>query len=75
MHGLYMKKEKPDINHPCNGCHYWRDAGVCYACHYLLVEGHSRGCAVGTDCSCRIPYDNERYKREVAAMLYSAACV
>lgn len=72
MFGLYMKKEKPDANHPCNGCHYWRDAGVCYACHYMLVEGRSRGCKAGADCLRRIPYDNERYKREFAAMMYSA---
>lgn len=74
MNGLYMKKEAPDENHPCTGCHYWRDAGVCYACHYMLIENRQRGCLAGVDCSCRIPYDSERHKREIDAMFRSMVC-
>ena len=29
--------EKPDKNHPCNGCHYWRWIGICQACNYSLL--------------------------------------
>lgn len=36
--------EKPDKNHPCNGCHYWRWIGLCQACNYCLLTGHKRGC-------------------------------
>ena len=36
--------EKPDKNHPCNGCHYWRWIGICQACNYSLLTGHLRGC-------------------------------
>lgn len=34
--------EKPDKNHPCNGCHYWRWIGICQACNYSLLTGRLR---------------------------------
>lgn len=47
--------------HECDGCIYWRylAGGQAkttrwgYACHYLLDEGHRRGCEPGKDCSKR----------------------
>lgn len=42
--------EKPDKNHPCNGCHYWRWIGLCQACNYCLLTGHKRGCPAGAGC-------------------------
>lgn len=45
--------EKPDKNHPCNGCHYWRWIGVCQACNYSLLTGHLRGCKPGSECTKR----------------------
>lgn len=64
-----MNMEKSDPNHSCNGCHYWRDIGICYACNYILIKGHSRGCECNADCSCRIPYDPEKHRLEVVALL------
>ena len=51
--------EKPDKNHPCNGCHYWRWIGVCQACNYSLLTGHLRGCKPGSECTKRIPNTRE----------------
>lgn len=48
----------------CEGCHYWRDIHVCYACHYLLVTGKRRGCEAGEGCIRRKPMDEELMKRE-----------
>lgn len=56
--------EKPDKNHPCNGCHYWRWIGVCQACNYSLLTGHLRGCKPGSECTKRIPMDEELKKKE-----------
>ncbi len=62
-------KELPNKNHPCWGCHYWRDVGWCFGCHYLLLEGHSRGCKGGAECKRRMPYDSELRRKEVRAIL------
>ena len=51
----------------CAGCHYWRTIGKSECCHYLLVEGHSRGCGI-TDCNRRKPYDAELVKEENRAL-------
>ena len=56
--------EKPDKNHPCNGCHYWRWIGICQACNYSLLTGHLRGCKPGSECTKRIPMDEELKKKE-----------
>lgn len=51
--------EKPDKNHPCNGCHYWRWIGICQACNYSLLTGRLRGCKAGSECNRRIPMDED----------------
>ena len=56
--------EDKNIKSCCEGCHYWRDVYVCYACHYLLVTGKRRGCSPGADCTKRIPMDTERMLQE-----------
>lgn len=56
--------EKPDRNHPCNGCHYWRWIGLCQACNYCLLTGHKRGCPAGAGCDKRVPMDEELKKKE-----------
>lgn len=35
--------------HPCEGCVYWSG----HWCDYLSVEGHSRGCPPGKECTVR----------------------
>lgn len=57
---MYLKKEGIDKTHPCYGCFYWRDSGICYACNYMLVEGHRRGCDPGAACDKRIMIDPVR---------------
>ena len=66
LEGNYMNisYERPNPEHHCYGCHYWRSIGICYACHYLLVTGQKRGCRAGHDCVRRIPYDEELLERE-----------
>lgn len=39
-----------NIGSACEGCHYWRDVYICYACHYMLVTGKRRGCDPGEGC-------------------------
>lgn len=54
--------EKPDKNHPCNGCHYWRWIGVCQACNYSLLTGHLRGCKPGSECTKKDSYGRRTEK-------------
>ena len=61
-------------NHPCEGCHYWRDAGLCFCCHYLLVTGKMRGCEPGENCIRRIPADEEVQRKERRLMFHQMFC-
>lgn len=60
--------EKPDKNHPCNGCHYWRWIGICQACNYSLLTGRLRGCKAGSECNRRIPA--ERANQDFSVRMY-----
>lgn len=52
---------------PCRNCAYWRTLGnyknrKLWACHYALVNRHSRGCEPGERCTKR----TESYRRRIA---------
>jgi hypothetical protein len=52
---------------PCRNCAYWRTLGnyknlKLWACHYALVNRHSRGCEPGEGCTKR----TESYRRRIA---------
>lgn len=66
--------EKPDKNHPCNGCHYWRWIGICQACNYSLLTGRLRGCKAGSECNRRIPMD-EDLKRKEQIRIFQCGCI
>lgn len=78
-----MAKEQKDLEmceepHPCDGCKYWRGAGMLNACHFLLDNKVSRGCPPGEGCLMRVEMSEDEKRRMRSArlaryVLYSAA--
>lgn len=60
--------EKPDKNHPCNGCHYWRWIGICQACNYSLYRigylSHLGAYSGSSNGMAKLTEDDVRFIRE-----------